>query len=364
MIQLRDLMVIYPSEPINIIALRGVDLEIPKVGMTVITGPNGSGKSTLFKILAGELQPSGGELYLDSELVSKEDFNRTFSSLVEYARQDFELNPEWSGLRHSKLVKDLKFDELEKVIQALQITDIWRTPISDLARDRRQLVGLALTLISPKKVLLLDEPTKYLNRSDRARLLALMKLLSKERSLLIATHDPYWTGIGSSSIHIQDGRIVQSGKRILNKARDKFGWKFTGEVLKPESLNKLKKHKNISRCSDLSSFMEELNSTTDPILLFDPELKTFDEVTCAELFTYLQINIPENLKNHSRQKIRTLSGGERSWTYLYSLLSREPRSLFLLYPSMNLDHNKLVLLQNLILKLANRGARFTIFDID
>ena len=65
MIKLNQLTVIYPANPTNVIANRGLDLEIKDKGLTVITGPNGSGKSTLFKVLAGEFSPTAGSFEID-----------------------------------------------------------------------------------------------------------------------------------------------------------------------------------------------------------------------------------------------------------------------------------------------------------
>jgi len=79
MIKLNQLTVIYPANPANVIANRGLDLEIKDKGLTVITGPNGSGKSTLFKVLAGELTPTAGSFEIYGEQVANHTCGRKVS---------------------------------------------------------------------------------------------------------------------------------------------------------------------------------------------------------------------------------------------------------------------------------------------
>ncbi|MFM8329552.1 MAG: hypothetical protein ACKN80_04825, partial [Actinomycetales bacterium] len=133
---------------------------------------------------------------------------------------------------------------------------------------------------------------------------------------------------------------------------------------KPMSLKQLKKHRNIKQCENLALFLESLNNTSKGARLFDPELTTFDEVTPSELFMNQKIKLPNKLSSHADQRIKTLSGGERSWTYLYSLLAKRPKELFLLYPTLNLDQENQEALQKMVIELANYGSQITIFDID
>jgi len=360
-IEIKDLMVIYQSSPVNIIANRGIDLNIENKGMKVITGPNGSGKSTLFKVLSGEIQPSAGEITVNGKLLSKNEVLKTLGNLVEYARQDLLLNPEMSGAQYIRKSSHLDQKKLSKFLDGLQIKEYWHTPIKELTRDNRQLVGLALKLFSNKPILLLDEPTKYLTKESRSHLLKVIKDVSRGKSVLIATHDPFWTYQGKDAVHIQEGRVVQIGDK---NNRDEFGWNFSGKLQKPRSLKLLKKHRNINQCNSLTDFLESVNNSSQGIRLFDSELTSFDEVTPSELFKNQKLKIPANLNAHSNQRIKTLSGGERSWTYLYSLLSKKPKKIFLLYPTLNLDNENQEALQKMVVDLANKGSKITIFDID
>jgi ABC-type cobalamin/Fe3+-siderophores transport system ATPase subunit len=126
----------------------------------------------------------------------------------------------------------------------------------------------------------------------------------------------------------------------------------------------MKKHKNITHAKDLNSFLEIIDKTTSKFRLFDPELDTFDEITPSEIYANQKIKLPSNLTPHSTQRMKSLSGGEKGWSYLYLLLASKPKQLYLLYPSLNLDYQNQVQLQSMVEELATAVSKITIFDIE
>ena len=360
MISIKDLTVIYPAKPVNKIANRGINLELANKGLLVITGPNGSGKSTLFKILSGQLLPTAGEIRVNGKLLPLDQVSNQLASLFAYAPQDIALDKSLSGEQIAKREK-LSEKNLAKVIKALEIGKYWDQQVSMLSRKQRQLVHLALTLLTDKQYLLLDEPTKYLDEVAKGNLQRLLLDLAKVRSILVATHDPQWSKVKARTLHLQDGKIVVwAGKKSV----DEFGWHFAGQVLKPKSLKSMKKHKNITHTKDLNSFFEAVDKTSSKFRLFDPELDTFDEITPSEIYANQKIKLPANLIPHATQRMKSLSGGEKGWSYLYLLLATKPKQIFLLYPSLNLDYQNQVQLQKMVEELATAGSKITIFDIE
>lgn len=360
MISIKDLTVIYPAKPVNKIANRGINLELKNKGLLIITGPNGSGKSTLFKILSGQLQPTAGEIRINGKLLPLDQVSNHLTSLFAYAPQDIAFDMSLSGEQLAKKAK-LFEKNLGKVITALEIGKYWNNQISTLSRNQRQLVHLALTLLTDKPYLLLDEPTKYLDQVAKSNLQRLLLDLSKLRSILVATHDPDWTKVKARTFHLQDGKVVVlAGKKSV----DEYGWHFAGQVLKPKSLKSMKKHKNITHAKDLNSFFDSLDNSSSKFRLFDPELDTFDEITPSEIYASQKIKLPSNLIPHATQRMKSLSGGEKGWSYLYLLLAAKPKQLFLLYPSLNLDYQNQLQLQKMVEELAVSGSKITIFDIE
>jgi ABC-type cobalamin/Fe3+-siderophores transport system ATPase subunit len=282
-----------------------------------------------------------------------------FSKLFAYTAQDLALHPQLSGKDHLKTLKSVDPSNLSGILDSLSITSEWKIPVRNLPRDKRQLVGITLSLLSTKSHLIFDEPTKYLNEGDRARLLEVLQQIATTRSVLVATHEPSWSSLGNGSIHLQDGKVVQVEGQNLS---DKFGWTYTGEILKPTTLNALGYHPNISIYQDLKSFYEAFANARGKYLLFDPEAQSFDQVTPVELFSFHHIESPDSLGPRSHQRIGTLSGGERGWIYLHFLILQKTEQLFLLYPSLNLDRTNHEQLQRLIIGLAETGTTISIFD--
>ena len=359
MIKISQLTVIYPSSPFNVVANRGIDIEIAETGLLIITGPNGSGKSSLFKVLAGELSPASGQFQVNGRDIPQSEIAEQFSELFSYTAQDLSLNPRLSGEQHLKAMRDIDTSNLSEILDSLSITTEWKIPVRELARDKRQLVGISLSLLSPKAYLIFDEPTKYLNEGDRERLLKLFQQIATTRSVMIATHEPSWASLGKGSIHLQDGRVVQIEGRNIS---DKFGWTYMGEILKPTTLNTLKDHPNISIFQDLSLFNAALSSARGNYLVFDPESQGFDHITPVELFSFHQLEPLGSLGSQMHQRIQTFSGGERGWIYLCFLLAQKPEQLFLLYPSLNLDRMNHEKLQQLVVDLAKSATKVSIFD--
>ncbi len=169
-----------------------------------IVGETGSGKSTIAKTLVGINYPSGGEIYL---LGRKINFNRK-SDLI-FLRKNVgiifqdpvgSLNPKLrifdiilEGLnfeeKYTKEEKKSKVLEIAKKV-GLNESKLYSYP-SELSGGEKQRVSLARAIISPKKILILDEPTSSLDVSIQAQILNLLQNLKKELNLtyIFITHD-------------------------------------------------------------------------------------------------------------------------------------------------------------------------------
>ena len=362
MIYLRDLYVIYQSTPTNIVANKGISLKVSENGIFAITGPNGSGKSTLLKVLSGELNPSAGELFIRDELIHKSQLSQELSALVASLPQEFEFKNDISAKQ--LIARNHNTDLAEDLIRTLDLETIWSLPINSLEHNQRQLIALALTLSSIKPVILLDEPTKYLDQLARARLLKVLTKLAKTRSIVIATHDLGWSKEIKNVVHIQNGRIVQHTQDSKRATSTDAGWKFVGRIEKPERLASFRSHRNIKKCHNFEDFLACLAKIPSPVHYFEPSQSTLDELTAHEIFTISKIELPTELTPHSHQRLKALSGGERSWVYLNFHIAKAPSHLFLLYPSLNLDSGNQRRLREQILKLAKSGTKITLFDLN
>lgn len=192
-----QLQLAYPGKTI----FTALDLKIPAGQITVIIGPNACGKSTLLRALARLLKPQSGRVLLDGcdihRLPSREVARRLgllpqsstapagicVADLVARGRFPHQsLLHQWS--RQDELA-------LEQAMAATGISDLAERSVDELSGGQRQRVWLALLLAQQTPVLLLDEPTTYLDVAHQLEVLELCRRLNREegRTLVLVLHD-------------------------------------------------------------------------------------------------------------------------------------------------------------------------------
>ncbi|MFF4323690.1 ABC transporter ATP-binding protein [Streptomyces sp. NPDC001568] len=178
-----------------------LDVVIPDHSFTVIIGPNACGKSTLLKALARMIKPKTGEVYLDGAAIS------TYRSR-EVARR-LGLLPQTStapgGITvgdlvargrypHQKLLKQWSAEDEAAVAEAMRQTgvlELAERPVDDLSGGQRQRVWLSMVLAQQTSILLLDEPTTFLDIAHQVEVLDLCAELHerKGQTIVAVLHD-------------------------------------------------------------------------------------------------------------------------------------------------------------------------------
>lgn len=196
MIQLHNVFMSYQKDAA---ALNGVNLTIPKGDFVFVTGVSGAGKSTLLKLLYGALQPSRGQVVVDSQNVT-----RLSRSQVSYLRrnigvvfQDFKLLPNRTVLENVAITLEVlgwgKKEIGKKVYHILKQLGLEHkvnsTPLR-LSGGEQQRVALARALVNEPRILLADEPTGNLDEENKEQILSIFKEANiRGTTVLVATHD-------------------------------------------------------------------------------------------------------------------------------------------------------------------------------
>ncbi len=216
----------------NILALRDLDLDVKEGELLALVGPNASGKSTLALAIKGILQPERGSLILDSEAIRSDGPDQRVSLLFS--------NPE-NQLVTSIVEEDVAFTlesagmdpgeinlRVNQIFSALAIEHLRVRSPDMLSGGEQQMVALAGALISDPRLLILDEPTAYLDPVGRERVMkALKSEVSRGRTVILITHemeealaaDRVAVMIGGSVTAVDKPGAIFQDARLLEQAR-------------------------------------------------------------------------------------------------------------------------------------------------
>ncbi|GHC71514.1 ABC transporter ATP-binding protein [Streptomyces cinnamoneus] len=203
----------------------GLDLEIPDGEVTVVVGPNACGKSTLLRALGRLLKPARGAVFLDGEELDRLPTRRIAQSLG--------LLPQTPVAPEAITVADLvargrqphqrwwqQWSEADEraVTDAMARTDVTALagrPVDELSGGQRQRVWIAMALAQETDLLLLDEPTTYLDISHQVEVLDLVRRLNHERgrTVVAVLHDLNQAArYADHIVAMKAGRVVAAGR--------------------------------------------------------------------------------------------------------------------------------------------------------
>jgi len=213
LLALRGIELTYPGETAP--ALSGVDLDVPRGGLVVVTGPSGAGKSTLLDVVLGLLRPASGEICVDgAPLVDLAAWRRR----IGYVPQQTVLVPGsvwqnlvWSTAPGTQPTEDDAWRALatacvDEVVRALP--NGLHAPLNELAElsgGEQQRLAIARALMRDPELLVLDEAVSALDQEIEERLLD--GLLDGSRAVLMVTHRSV-SGRGGSRLRLSGGRPV------------------------------------------------------------------------------------------------------------------------------------------------------------
>lgn len=181
-------------------AVRDVSLTFPDRGLIVITGASGSGKSTFLNLLGLIEKFDSGSITIKSNNLTRfkmQEFDRLRNHLIGHIYQNYHLDPELTVYENLELKLTLsgRIDkkENERIINyALELVGMKKYTkrlASHLSGGQKQRVGIARALIFEPEVILADEPTGNLDVANTFKVMELLKEISKEKLVLLVTHE-------------------------------------------------------------------------------------------------------------------------------------------------------------------------------
>jgi ABC-type multidrug transport system ATPase subunit len=197
----------------DLIALKPCDLAVPPGQAVALVGHNGSGKSTLLRIVAGLLDASEGDVSINGAPAGSSEARAATSFVpdepVLYDDLSVREHLEYVSAVHGAPVAAADLDDL---VGRLGLTDRVDDLPARFSRGLRQKAGLAVGLVRPFSLLLVDEPFVGLDAPGREALLVLLDEASDAgATLVIATHEPTFVERVDRCIALRDGEIIHDG---------------------------------------------------------------------------------------------------------------------------------------------------------
>lgn len=231
-----DLTLSYDARTIS----RNLDVAIPRGKVTVIIGPNACGKSTLLRALARLLAPKHGTVLLDGDEIHRlapKELARRLGLLPQSSVAPFGITVADLVARgrfpHQRLLQQWSRDDETAVDAAMRqtsITDLADQSVDELSGGQRQRVWIAMLLAQDPPVMLLDEPTTFLDVSHQLEVLELVRRLNRAdgRTFALVLHDLNQAcRFADHLIVMKSGRIAAQGDprtvMSVELMRDVFG---------------------------------------------------------------------------------------------------------------------------------------------
>ena len=229
--------------------IRGVSLEIPAGERHAVIGPNGAGKSTLFNLISGRFAPSAGEIRLKGEDVTglrpfeinRRRLSRSFQVTNIFPRLSVWENVRcavlWSlGYRYSfwhgiDALAEVRA-RTESILEQINLLPRRQVQAGVLAYAEQRALEIGITIASGAEIILLDEPTAGMSHSEADQAVALIRAVTRGKTLVIVEHDMAVVfGLADRISVLVYGHIIASGTPEEIRGNPKVKEAYLGEEI-------------------------------------------------------------------------------------------------------------------------------------
>ncbi|MFN3295947.1 ABC transporter ATP-binding protein [Caldimonas sp.] len=229
--------------------IRGTSLQVKAGERVAIIGPNGAGKSTLFNLISGRFAPTSGEILLHGERidglkpyeVNRRGLSRSFQVSNLFHRLTVFENVRcavlWSmGYRYAfwKFLADLEDanERTEEVLEMLKLDRKRDTQVMNLTYAEQRALEIGLTIAGGSNVILLDEPTAGMSKSETKRFIQLIREVTEGKTLLTVEHDMGVVfGLADKIAVLVYGEVIAYDEPDAVRANQRVQEAYLGSVL-------------------------------------------------------------------------------------------------------------------------------------
>jgi putative ABC transport system ATP-binding protein len=209
----------------EVVALRGVDLDVRKGELLMLVGASGCGKTTLISIISAILEQDTGQctvLGCDLQQMGEDELTRFRGKSIGLVFQAFNLLPALSALENvsvplllAGMARETAETKAKAVLESVGLGDRLDALPTRLSGGQQQRVAIARALVHEPELVICDEPTSNLDHQAGQDMMVLLRDVARtpERALIVVTHDNRIFDFADRSAHMEDGRIVRISAR-------------------------------------------------------------------------------------------------------------------------------------------------------
>nr|WP_317334008.1 ABC transporter ATP-binding protein [uncultured Romboutsia sp.] len=237
----------------NLDIVKDLNLDIPKGKITTIIGSNGCGKSTILKTIARIIQPKSGDIFVNNINIkeqSPKDLAKVMAVLPQSPQAPSGLTVEeliaYGRFPHQKGFGKMKKEDNDIVTWALKSTGIEEfreRPMEALSGGQRQRAWIAMALAQQSEILILDEPTTYLDLAHQLEILKLLEELNRKQgtTIVMVIHELNNAArFADHMIGVKKGKVVCEGTahEVMTKENLKELFNIDAEIVNDSRNNK------------------------------------------------------------------------------------------------------------------------------
>ena len=233
MIELKNICKSYNSRGLYQTALKNINLKLSSKGIVSIVGKSGSGKTTLLNIIGSLDKSDFGDLIVDNKNIREftdDELDSYRNKYIGFVFQNYNLLDYMSALDNIKLKMIVSTEDENRVNysseEALKKVGLYRFKDKlpcNLSGGEKQRVAIARAIVNDSKIILCDEPTGALDQKTGIEILNILKEISKERLIVMVTHNEELAKKYSDRIiTMKDGEIVSDTNNKVEEEIDNF----------------------------------------------------------------------------------------------------------------------------------------------
>lgn len=197
--------------------LHGVNLEVPRGGVTMLLGRNGAGKTTTLRTIMGLWRASAGKIEFDGADITRRDTPAIAQAGIAYVPENMSVFADLTVEENMRLaarsgaIDAQRLDWVFRMFPALKV--FWHQRAGVLSGGQKQMLSVARAIIEPRKLLIVDEPTKGLAPAIIQNMIAVFRELKQTdvSILLVEQNFQMARAVGDTVVVMDDGRTMHAG---------------------------------------------------------------------------------------------------------------------------------------------------------